>query len=110
MRTFETTNNIARDSRIVAQPPGPPFDRKEPLPVSRARVWTGLVLLISGFVIGSSSSLFSAAKLWLGGIGLLLINASFFVLGLHRLRCRERNPRKLYGRARSIDNDVINHA
>jgi hypothetical protein len=102
MRTSEVTDEMGRDSRIVAQPPftEPPFDRKESLPVSRARVWTGLVLLISGLIIGSSSSLFSAAKLWLGGIGLLLIIASFFVLGVHRLRCRERHPRELYGHHR----------
>jgi hypothetical protein len=83
---------------IVAGPRWPPVDLKQPLPVSRTRVWVGLVLLISGFAVGSSSSFFPAAKLWLGGVGLLLMISSFLILGLHRLRGRERHPRKLYGR------------
>jgi hypothetical protein len=57
--------------------------------------------LIGGFAVGTSSSLFPAAKLWLGLIGLLLIVFSFSVLGLHHLRSRERHPRKLYGHERT---------
>jgi hypothetical protein len=98
MRAPEVTHDITRDGRIVAPPPfDPKRDLKQPLPVSRTRVRIGLVLVITGFVVGSSSSLFPAAKIWLG-VGLLLIISSFFVLGLHRLRGgRGRDPRKLYG-------------
>jgi hypothetical protein len=98
MRAAEMTDGTTPDSRIVAEPPftEPPFDRKESLPVSRTRVWIGVLLLIVGFAVGSSSSLFPAAKLWLGVIGLLLIVFSFFVLELHRLHARGRHSRKLY--------------
>jgi hypothetical protein len=94
------THPTERDSRIVAEPPRPPFDPREPLRVSRTRVWIGVLLLIGGFVVGSSSSLFPAAKVWLGVIGLMLIVFSFFVLGLHHLRSRGRHPRKLYAHER----------
>ena len=99
MRAPEVTHHITRDGRIVAPPPfDSKRDLKQPLPVLRTRVRIGLVLVITGFVVGSSSSLFPAAKIWLGGVGLLLIISSFFVLGLHRLRGgRGRDPRKLYG-------------
>ena len=98
MRAPEVTHDITRDGRIVAPPPfDPKRDLKQPLPVSRTRVRIGLVLVITGFVVGSSSSLFPAAKIWPGGVGLWLIISSFFVLGLHRLRGRGRDPRKLYG-------------
>ena len=102
MRAPEITHDTARDGRIIAPPiiAPPPFDPKQPLPVSRTRVCIGLLLLISGFAVGSSSSFFPAAKLWLGGLGLPLIISSFFVLGLHRLRARGRDPRKLYGHQR----------
>ena len=103
MRESEITQNTPRATDIIAQPPfgsGPPFDPKEPLPVSRARVWLGLAILIIGLAAGFSAPLFPAAKLWLGGIGLVLIISSFFVLGLHRLRARGRDPRKLYGHQR----------
>jgi hypothetical protein len=94
----EVTDHITRDGRIVAPPPfDPKRDLKQPLPVSRTRVRIGIVLMIIGFAVGSSSSLFPAAKIWLGGVGLLLIISSFFVLGLHRLRGRRRDPGKLYG-------------
>jgi hypothetical protein len=95
-RVPEMTHAAEGDGRIVAGPPWPPVDPKQPLPVSRTRVWVGVVLFISGFAVGSSSSLFLAAKLGLGIIGLLLIVFSFFVLGLHRLCSRGRHPRKLY--------------
>jgi hypothetical protein len=98
MRAPEITHDTARDGRIIAPPP---FDPKQPLPVSRTRVCSGLLLLISGFAVGSSSSFFPAAKLWLGGLGVLLIISAFFVLGLHRLRARGRDPRKLYGHQRT---------
>jgi hypothetical protein len=94
----EVTDHITRDGRIVAPPPfDPKRDLKQPLPVSRTRVRIGIVLMIIGFAVGSSSSLFPAAKIWLGGVGLLLIISSFFVLGLHRLRGRRRDSGKLYG-------------
>src|SRR5436309_3596635 len=99
MHVSDMTHDRLPENRIVAEPPlaEPPFDPKQPLPVSRTRVCIGLLLLISGFVGGSSSSFFPVAKLWLGALGLLLIISSFFVLGLHRLRARGRDPRKLYG-------------
>jgi hypothetical protein len=103
MRVSNMTHGRLPENRIVAKPPlaEPPFDPKEPLPVSRTRVCIGVLLLISGFAVGSSSSFFPAAKLWLGALGLLLIISSFFVLGLHRLRSgRGRHPRNLYGRQR----------
>jgi hypothetical protein len=97
MRTPEMTHGTERNAPIIAPPP---FDPNQPLPVSRARVCIGLLLLISGFAVGGSSSFFPAAKLLLRSIGLLLIIASFFVLGLHRSRSRGRDPRKLYGHRR----------
>jgi len=98
MHAPEITHDTARDDRIIAPPPfDPKHDMKQPLSVSRTRVCIGLVLLISGFAVGSSSSFFPGARLWLGGVGLLLIISSFFVLGLHRLRGRGQDPRKLYG-------------
>jgi hypothetical protein len=98
MRVSKMTHGRLPENRIVAEPP---FDPKEGLPVSRTRVCIGVLLLISGFAVGSSSSFFPAAKLWLGALGLLLIISSFFVLGLHRLRSgRGRHPRNLYGRQR----------
>ena len=103
MRVSNMTHGRLPENRIVAEPPlaEPPFDPKEPLPVSRTRVCIGVLLLISGFAVGTSSSFFPAAKLWLGALGLLLIISSFFVLGLHRLRSgRGRHPRNLYGRQR----------
>jgi hypothetical protein len=102
MRVSDMTHSRLPENRIVAEPPlaEPPFDPKQPLPVSRTRVRIGLVLLIIGFAVASSSSLLPSAKLWLGGTGLLLIISSFFVLGLHRLHSRGRHPRKLYGRQR----------
>ena len=102
MRAPDITHDTARDGRIIAPPiiAPPLFDPKQPLPVSRARVCTGLLLLISGFAVGSSSSFFPVVKLWLGGLGLVLIISSFFVLGLHRLRSCGRDPRKLYGHER----------
>jgi hypothetical protein len=97
MRASKVTHDITRDGRIVAPPPfDPKRDLKQPLPVSRTRVRIGLVLVITGFAVGSSGSLFPAAKIWLGGVGLLLIISSFFILGLHRLRSHGRHPRKLY--------------
>src|SRR5438105_1347990 len=99
MRPPEITHDTARDGRIIAGSPWPPFDPKQPLPVSGTRVRIGL-LLISGFAVGCSSSFFPAAKLWLGSLGILLIISSFFVLGLHRLRSRGQDPRKLYGHQR----------
>jgi hypothetical protein len=97
MHASEIPHDTAQDDHIIAPPPfDPKHDTKQPLPVSRTRVCIGLLLLISGFAVGSSSSLFPTAKLWLGIIGLLLIVSSFFVLGLHRLRFRGRHPRKLY--------------
>ncbi len=103
MRVSDMTHGRLPENRIVAEPPlaEPPFDPKEPLPVSRTRVCIGVLLLISGFAVGSSSSIFPSAKLWLGALGLLLLISSFFVLGLHRLRSgRGRHPRNLYGRQR----------
>jgi hypothetical protein len=41
----------------------------------------GIALLIIGLAAGFSAPLFPTAKLWLGGIGLLLIIASFCILG-----------------------------
>jgi hypothetical protein len=101
MHAPEITHDTARDDRIIALPPfDPKHDLKQPLPVSRTRVCIGLLLLISGFAVGSSSSFFPTAKLWLGALGLLLMISSFFVLGVHRLRARGRHPRKLYGHER----------
>jgi hypothetical protein len=91
------TDSKAHTNRIVAQPPFDPQEPQQPVRVSRSRIWIGIVLLISGFAIGSSSSLFPATKLWLGVAGLVLIVSSFGVLGLHRFRTRGRHPRKLYG-------------
>jgi hypothetical protein len=102
MRQSDTPQNMSREADIIAQPPfgsGPPIDPKQRLPVSEARAWLGIVVLVIGVVAGLSALLFDAAKLWLGGIGLLLIIASFWILGLHRLRLRPghgRDPRKLY--------------
>jgi hypothetical protein len=72
MRVSNMTHGRLPENRIVAEPPlaEPPFDPKEPLPVSRTRVCIGVLLLISGFAVGSSSSFFPAAKLWLGALGL----------------------------------------
>jgi|SRR6516162_3874237 hypothetical protein len=106
MRDSEATQNTAHETDIIAQPPfgsGPPFDPKEPLPVSRPRVWIGILFSVVGLVAGFSASLFIEAKLWLGGIGLFLVIASFWILGLHRLRsvrARGRHPRKLYAHQR----------
>jgi hypothetical protein len=91
------TDSTGHTTRIVAEPPFDPEEPQQPLRVSRPRIWIGIVLLISGFAIGSSSSLFPAAKLWLVVTGLVLIVSSFCVLGLHRFRTRGRHPRKLYG-------------
>src|SRR5437870_346721 len=102
MRQSDTPQNASREADIIAQPPfasKPPFDPKEPLPVSGVRLWLGIFLLVIGLVAGFSAPLFVAAKLWLGGIGLLLMIASFWILGLHRLHLRSghgRDPRKLY--------------
>jgi hypothetical protein len=106
MRQSDTPQNASRETHIIAQPPfgsGPPFDPKEPLPVSGAGVWLGMFLLVIGVVAGLSALFFVAANLWLGGIGLLLIVASFGILGLHRLRSRSRHvrhPRNLYAHHR----------
>jgi len=97
MRPSDTTHGTAHTSDIVAQPPFDPKELQQPLPTSRIRVCIGVVLLISGFAVGCSSSLFPTEKLWLGIISLLLIVSSFFILRLHRLRARGRHPRKLYG-------------
>src|SRR5262249_46098635 len=88
MHAPDMTDDRSRDSGIVAKPPlgQPPFNPKEPLPVSRPRVCLGVVVLVIGLVAGFSVPLFVAAKLWFGGIGLLLMSASFWILGLHRLR------------------------
>jgi hypothetical protein len=76
MRAPEITHDT-RDGRIIAPPPfDPKHGPKQPLLVSRTHVCIGLSLLISGFGIGSSSSFFPAVKLWLGGLGLLLIVSS----------------------------------
>ena len=102
MHAPEITHDTARDDRIIALPPfDPKHDLKQPLPVSRTRVCIGLLLFVSGFIVGSSSSFFPAAKLWLGGLGLLLIILSFFTLGMHRLRAGGRDPRKLYEHERT---------
>jgi hypothetical protein len=106
MSESDTTQKTPREADIIAQPPlgsGPPFDPKEPLPVSGARLWLGIFLLVIGLAAGFSAPLFIAAKLWLGVIGLLLVIASFWILGLHRLRLRSghgRDPRKLYAHPR----------
>src|SRR5947199_10136293 len=65
MRVSNMTHGRLPENRIVAEPPlaEPPFDPKEPLPVSRTRVCIGVLLLISGFAVGSSSSFLPAAKL-----------------------------------------------
>ena len=106
MRQSDASQNMSRESDIIARPPFGsrlPFDPKERLPVSQARAWLGIVVLVIGLVAGFSALLFVAAKLWLGGIGLLLIIASFWILGLHRLRLRAghgRDPRNLYAHPR----------
>jgi hypothetical protein len=106
MRQSDTPQNMSREADIIAQPPlgsGPPFDPKESLPVSGARLWLGMFLLVIGLAAGFSAPLFTAAKLWLSAIGLLLTIASFWILGLHRLRLRSghgRVPRKLYAHPR----------
>ena len=104
MRTSENTQNTPFETDIIAQPPfgsGPPFDPKQPLPISRTRVRIGLFLLLSTFAIGVASSFFPAAKLWLFAGCALLVVCTFWILGLHRLRFgRGRDPRKLYGRQR----------
>jgi hypothetical protein len=97
MHASDTKSATACEARIVAQPP---FDPKEPLPVSRTRVCIGLLLFISGFALSSSSTFFPSARAWIASIGILLIICSFFILGLHRLRGRGRDPRKLYGHER----------
>jgi hypothetical protein len=106
MRQSDSPQNTSRQADIIAQPPfrsEPPFDPKEPLPVSGARLWLGIFLLVIGLVAGFSAPFFVAAKLWLGGIGLVLMIASFWILGLHRLRLRSahgRDPKNLYARPR----------
>jgi hypothetical protein len=104
MRESESKQNTARETQIIAQPPfgsRPSFDPKQRLPVSRTRVLLGITLLIIGLAVGFSAPVFPTAKLWLGGIGLLLIIPSFWILGLHRLRFdRTRDPRNLYAHKR----------
>jgi hypothetical protein len=103
MRVSNITHGRLPENRIVAEPPltQPPFDPKERLPVSNARVCIGLVLVVIAFAVGVASLFFPAAKLWLFAATVLLMICSFFVLGLHRLRSgRGRDPRKLYGRQR----------
>jgi len=97
MHPSDMTHGTAHTNDIIAQPPFDPKELQQPLRASRTRVCIGVILLISGFAVGSSSSLFPTEKLWLGIIGLLLIVSSFFVLRLHRLHARGRHPRKLYG-------------
>lgn len=93
---------------IIAPPPfgsGPPFDPKEPLRVSRRRVWLGIVILIIGLAVGFSAPTFPIAKLWLGAIGLLLVIGGFWILGLHRPRSgARRDPRKLYAHQTHLTN------
>src|SRR5437667_2420940 len=98
MRASNITHRTSPDSRIVAEPPlaQPPLDPKEPLPVSRTRVCIGLVLILIAFAVGAASSFFPEAKLWLFAATVLVMVCSFFVLGLHRLHSRGRDPRKLY--------------
>ena len=98
MRVSDMTHGRLPENRIVAEPPlaQPPFDPKEPLPVSRTRVFIGLVLLLIAFAVGAASSFFPAAKLWLFAATVLVMMCSFLVLGLHRMRSRGRDPRKLY--------------
>jgi hypothetical protein len=88
----------SRDSRIVAQPPfgQPPFDPKEPLPVSRIRVRVGLLLLIITSAVGVLSSFFPAERVWFFAGCILLAICTCWIFGLHRLRARGRDPRKLY--------------
>ncbi len=104
MRASKVTHDRSRDDQIIAPPPfgPPPFDPKEPLPVSRTRVCVGLLLLISSFAVGVGCAFFPAAQLWLFAACVLLFVCSFWVLGLHRLRARAcgRDPRKLYGHNR----------
>jgi hypothetical protein len=104
MRTPDMTHDTLPESRIVAKPPStqPPFDPKQPLPVSQTRVCIGLVLLVIASAVGLASSFFDAAKLLLFAATVVLMMCSFFVLGLHRMRTcgRGRDPRKLYGHQR----------
>jgi len=102
MRVSDITQSTSPDGRIVAQPPfsQPPFDPNEPLPVSRGRVRVGLVLLIVTFGAGILSSFFPVARVWLFAGCVLLIICTSWILGLHRLRARGRDPRKLYGHER----------
>jgi hypothetical protein len=93
MRAFEVTRPKSPEGRIVAPPP---FDPN----VSRTRVCIGSVLLVITFAVGALSSFFPAAKLWLFAACVLLIVCTGWILGLHRLRSHERDPRKLYGRQR----------
>jgi hypothetical protein len=102
MRPSEMTRQTPGNARVVAQPPigRRPFDPKEPLPVSRRRVRVGLLLLISSFAVGVGSAFFPAAKSWLIAACVLLWMCSSWILGLHRLRPRGRESRKLYGHQR----------
>src|ERR1700730_6363969 len=100
MRPSQMEHDTANTDHIVAQPPFDPKEPRQTLQISRTRVWIGVILLISGFAIGSSSSLLPAAKPWIGVIALLLILSSFFVLDLYRSRSRRQDPRKLYGHQR----------
>ncbi|MGH7983238.1 MAG: hypothetical protein ACREFF_08850 [Candidatus Udaeobacter sp.] len=108
MRASDMTHGTSPDSRIVAQPPfgQPPFDPKEPLPVSRTRVRVGLLLLITTFGVGILSSFFPAARVWLFAGCVLLIIYTSWILGLHRLRARGRHPRKLYGLSQGLNNST----
>src|SRR6202035_4515784 len=102
MRSPDMTHGTSPVSRIVGQPPfaRPPFDPKEPLPVSRTRVRVGLLFLITTFGVGILSSFFPAARVWLSAGCVLLIICTSWILGLHRLRARGRDSRKLYGQQR----------
>jgi hypothetical protein len=97
MHASDMTDGRSRDRRIVAHPPfgQPAFDPKEPVPVSRTRVRVGLLLLIITFAAGIVSSLFPVARVWLFAGCVLLILCTSWILGLHRLRVRGRDPRKL---------------
>src|SRR5437867_16683 len=80
MSESDTAQKTPREVDIIAPPPfdsGPPFDPREPLRVSRRRVWLGIVILIIGLAVGFSAPAFPTAKLWLGVIGLPLVIASF---------------------------------
>jgi hypothetical protein len=108
MSESDTTQKTPREADIIASPPfgsGSPFDPKEPLRVSRRRVWLGIVILIIGLAVGFSAPAFPTAKLWLGAIGLLLVVASFCILGLYRVRSgRGRDLRKLYAHQTHLTN------